>query len=186
MFAKIGVTLLLFVVFVFDAAAHGSGISVLPPNGNVYRFPTHTLPPSKTKNINAYAACAANLYWTTGIVQKGLLILMGNPSGTGYGELYGSCEGASLNDSDSVNLPRAKNVRMDLQDSTWALIGVDPIGTTGSSLTKRTSSAGADFTVSYPFVQSLTPPLVVYKSKTAKTISTHSHNFYAVEVSGSP
>lgn len=74
---------------------------------------------------------------------------------------------------------------MDLSDSTWALIGVDPIGTTGSALTKRTSSAGAHFTVSYPFVQSLAPPLVVYKSKTVKTISTHSHIFYAVEVSGS-
>ncbi len=185
MYAKIGATLALLIVFVVEAGSHGSNLTLIPTNGNVYRFPTANLPPSKTKNINAYASAAASLYWTTGLVQKGLLILMSSPDGTGYGELYGSCEGASLNDSDSVNLPRATTVRMDLQDSTWSLIGVDPIGTTGSALTKRTVSAGASFTISYPFVTSLVPPTVIYKTKTVKTISTHSHSFYAVEVSGS-
>ena len=172
-------TLTILVAFTLNAFGHGSSdMTIRPTDGAIFEVHSGD---DGTYPVSASSFCQAALYWSTGVTQMIWLRIMGNPSGTGYGNMTADCEGSSMNGSEEIDLPRSRKRVCQISGSTKARIGVDPEGTSGSQLTRRTSKGKASFYINYPYAESLIPPVVVYKRKDAKEIPEHSHIFYVME-----
>lgn len=164
--------------------SHNGYMSMTPPDGHIFYVKPSQIDSAQTTQVLAYAGCTAYVWWSADSVQQVLLAALGLTSGTGSAKLDGSCSSSSFSGSVSASVKMNTWKKLSVSGSTWARIGVDPIGTVGSALTTRTCSADVEFKIKYPFATGNPTNPVAYKTKSVLSLS-HSHNFYAVLTSGS-
>lgn len=180
LFATLTISLFIFTSMAYS---HGGDVSMSPPNGTIFKVSDADITGGATE-VRTYASSRCAFYWDA--PNNGhllLLLIAGDPDGEAIGDLTGSCEGTSLSDYVSKTLPRKTHVIVDVDDTVWVYIAVDPYGT--SPLTARTVSATIDFTMKYPWATGNPTNPIIMKTEHVRTLN-HSHKFYLVrKASGS-